>query len=754
MLNLKALYGGLLVLATLLAAGGCGQTQRTTDEEYLQKAKEYQAQGKLESAVIQLKNSLQKNPKNLEARLRLGEIYADLGFGDQAELELIRAKDLGTDAEALKILLGRALLLQGLYSRVLAEIYIGPKSPQENVPKILELQGRAQFGLRHFEDGCKLFEQAVEKDPRYIPAYWGLARCAAGRGRLDEARAELDKARTLEEKNSGTWTLLGDLERVTRRLPEAEVAYGYALKYKTDNLDALMGRAAIRIDNNKLAEASQDVDAAAKISGNHPAVNTLRGVIQFKQGKFAEAKTTFETALNTRPDYTPAVLWLGLTNFWQANYEQAARQFSQYLHDVPNATQVQALLALAQVRLGRGQEAEEILKALGNINIKDPQSLALIAQAHLSLGETDLAAIYLTKAVEQKPKAADLRVGLATTLSRKGKRAEAIEQLESAIQLDPTMITADVLLIRQLVQDRQFDKALQTVESLEKKQPQNPITFNLKGAVYLAKNDFANARKAFEQASALETSPASAALNLAKLDLLERKPDAARQRYQAVLAKDKTNLEAMMGLAAVAGSTGHESEYATWLETAAKVVPSAVQPRMLLANYYLKKNEVRKALATAQEIQTIDPDNTGALDLVGTAQLAGGEAQNAVTTYTKLARLNPKDPAVHYKLATAQAASQATSAARASLNKALALKPDHLPAEMLLASLELDRPADPSPVPQAHGRIWAARRHSHGAKAVCTGPKSLREGIGARSEWIAHGQGASSAQRRRQRRRG
>ncbi len=689
MIDPKILSGGLLMLGVLLSLSGCDQKKPLTDQEHVLKAKEFQDQDKLDAAVIELKNALQRNPKNSEARLRLGEVYASQGLGQQAEQELARAKELGIDNETLKVPMGQALLLQDLYPRVLAEIRVGPKSPKDNVPKILEIQGRAQFGLRHIEDGCMLFAQSLEKDPQYVPAYWGLARCAAERGKLDEARAELDKAKTLDGKNSGTWTLLGDLERGAKRLPEAEVAYGNALKYKPQSLDALLGRAAVGVDNNKLADASRDIDAAAKVSRDHPTVNALRGVVEFKQGKFAEAKTSFETVLSRRPDYLPAVLWLGLTNFWQGNYEQAIQQFARYNQGVPNATQVQALLALSQTRLGRGPEAEEILKALSNVNIKDPQSLALLAQAHMSLGETDIAAAYLGRAVEQKPEVAGLRVELATTLSKSGKRAEAIEQFENAIQLDPTMVTADVLLIEDLIRERQFDKALQAVESLEKKQPKNPVTFNLKGAVYLGKNDVVNARKSFETAAGLETNTVTAALNLAKLDLLEKKPEAAQQRFQAMLTKDKTNVQAMMGLAAVAALTAKESESVTWLETAAKVAPSAVQPRLLLANYYLKKNDVRKALAIAQETQAINPNNTDVLDLLGSAQLAVGETQNAVMTYSQLARLMPNNPAVYYKLASAQAASQTTGAARLSLNRALALKPDHLPSEMLLASVEL-----------------------------------------------------------------
>lgn len=688
MFSLKALSGGVLTLAFLLAAGACDQTKHFTDQDFLQKAKEFQAQGKLESAAIQLKNALQKNPKNLDARLRLGEIYTDLGLGEQAELELNRAKELGADPRALEIPMGQALLLRGLYQRVLSEIKPSPESPPGDIAKILVIQGRAQLGLLHLEEACKLFAQSVEKDPRYVASYWGLADCAAARGKLDDARVELNKALQLDDKNSETWARFGHLERAAKRWPEAESAFANSFKYDSGNVGALLGRAVVRIENNKLDEASKDIDDASRLSRNHPLLNQLHGVVQYRQGKFAAAETSFQSVLKTRPDYLPAILWLGLTNFAQGNYESAGKQFGQYARSVPSV-RVQALLGLVQAKLGRGQEAEETLRVLRNVDVRDPQSLAILADAYTFIGETDLAAKVLTKAVQQEPEAANLRVALATTLSQKGDRAQAIEQLENAVRLDSEMVNADVLLIQNLIRDKQFDKALAAVAALEKKQPKNPTTFNLRGAIYLAKNDVGNARANFEQALKLDATSATAALNLAQLDLLQKNPEAARQRFQSIVEKDKKNVPAMLGLAGVAAATSQESEYVAWLEKAVKAGPSVVRPHVLLANYYLYKNDVQKALALARDAQTANPNNGQILDLLGTAQLAGGEAENATVTYGKLAKLFPKNPVAHYKLATAQAAANNLGGARASLKSALALKPDHLDSEILLGSVEL-----------------------------------------------------------------
>jgi len=65
-----ALSMGLLII---LGLWGCGDS--TTSEEYFSRAEEYLAKGDLPAAAIELRNSIREDPKNAEARLRLGELH-------------------------------------------------------------------------------------------------------------------------------------------------------------------------------------------------------------------------------------------------------------------------------------------------------------------------------------------------------------------------------------------------------------------------------------------------------------------------------------------------------------------------------------------------------------------------------------------------------------------------------------------------------------------------------------------------------
>jgi len=236
---------------------------------------------------------------------------------------------------------------------------------------------------------------------------------------------------------------------------------------------------------------------------------------------------------------------------------------------------------------------------------------------------------------------------------------------------------------------KEYDKALQAIANLEKKLPNNPVTHNLRAAALLGKQDRGGARKALEQALAIDPKFFPAAVNLARLDMQDKKPDAARKRFEAVLEKDKSNVRAMMALADLAAAQKQEKDYLGWLEKAAKADPKAIPPRAGLVRYHLAKKDNGKALSVAREAVNANPDSPEALNLLGATQMAAGEKENAQSTFAKLAEKAPESPDAHLRLAMVQMATKKYAEARATLNKALQLKPDHFQSLDALLRLEL-----------------------------------------------------------------
>jgi putative PEP-CTERM system TPR-repeat lipoprotein len=676
----------LVAIIALPIVSGCDRIGGSTPQQHIQKAKDSQSKGDLRASIIELKNALQKSPDNAEARLLLGEIYVKTQQGQNAEKELVLAQKLGGDKESIKVLLGQALLMQELYDRVLKEITPSSGVSPMNIAKIQLLHGEAQLGLGHMEQGCDLLKQSSQNDSAYIPTYWGLARCAAAKNDFDQAKALLDQALKLDANNTSTWMWLGKLAQARNDPKAAEVAYASVLKIAPDHVDAHLSLALLHLSADKFDAAQTEIAAARKMEPGNLRTKYLQAVLDFRQTKYASARDNLQEVLQKAPNHMPSIQLFGMVAYQLGNYEQAAQNLTKALNEFPNSVSVRKSLAAALIKTGQPDRALKTLNPLLTAKTQDPGALALAGEASMQANEPAKARDYLKMATAIDPKNAKLRTALGVSYMAAGDSAHGMAELESVAATGAGQNSADTLLISIHLRNREFDKAFAAINLLEKKTPNNPVVYSFRGATYAAKNDFVNARKNFDQVLILDPANNEAAMNLALLDLYEKNPQAARKRYEAILAKDKNNLAAMMGLVNLASD---KKEAVILLERAVRANPSALQPRRLLAEHYLKNNEPQKAMGLAREAQTANPDSADVLSLLGATQLAVGETENALTTYDKLVKMTPKSPLAHYKLALVQAAAKNPGAAKSSLSKALELKPDYLEAQATLISLEL-----------------------------------------------------------------
>jgi putative PEP-CTERM system TPR-repeat lipoprotein len=206
----------------------------------------------------------------------------------------------------------------------------------------------------------------------------------------------------------------------------------------------------------------------------------------------------------------------------------------------------------------------------------------------------------------------------------------------------------------------------------------------------LAKKDFAAARLAFERALAIDPTFFPAAASLAGLDMTDKKPDDAKKRFDAVLAKDPKNSQAMVAVAELAARSGaSNSDVAALIGKAIDANPTESGPRLLLIEFYLKGKELKPAMLAAQNAVAALPDNLDVLDGLGRVQMASGEPNQAITTFTKLAAMQPLSPNPFLRLADAQSLAKNKDAATQSLRKALEIKPDLIEAQRGLIMLSL-----------------------------------------------------------------
>lgn len=679
-----------IALVFLSAAGlsGCDRISSLTEQEHIQRAKDFEAKGDFKTSIIELKNAVQKNPDSAQARLLLGQIYLKIGQGAEAEKELQRAQSLGVGENSIKPQLAESLLQQGEFQRLLDEVALTGRESAANKSRLLSLFGDAKTGLRQLKEACALYEESLKVDASNVTAHWGLANCAYAGGKVADAYGHIRKALEIDPGNAASWMLLGDLELAEKKPDAAEAAYSSALKHDATNVAALFKHASLMLSKGRTDAAQQDLDTIRRVAPEHYLGSFLQALLHFAADKTDPALEATLRSLKTRPDHVPAYLLLGILQYNKKSYGQAAKTLTQYLQQVPGSVDARKILAAIHLKAGEPEQTLAVLKPLLAARADDPQLFALAAEAYMLLEDPEAASGLYERASDLVPADAALQTQLALSRMASGDTAQAITGLERAARGETGDLQPGFVLALHYLRSNAPDKALETLAKLEKTFPDDPSLHNMKGAAYGSMNDPANARRSFERALALAPDYFSAARNLAQLDLSEGKPADARRRYEAILAKDAKNVRAMVAVAQLASREGKTDEYLSWLNKAAQTDSKAIQPRQLLARHYIEHAQGEKALALAREVIAANPDSAAALTLLGKTQLSLGQNENALSTFTRLIQDAPASADAYYHLALAQRALKQPDKARASLKKALEQRPDYLPAHETLIALE------------------------------------------------------------------
>jgi putative PEP-CTERM system TPR-repeat lipoprotein len=678
-----------LVLATSIALPGCDRAAtQHSEQEHIQRAKDFEDKGNLKGSVIELKNALQRNPNSAQARQLLGQVYLKAGMGAEAEKELTKAEKLGVSRESIKLQLGEALLLTGEYKRVLDEIHPGEQTSKANLGRIWQLRADALFMQGKLKDACNLYQQSLDTNTSNPPTYWGLAQCAVAERDRTKARKWLDAALKIKDRQSRTWVLIGGVEQLDQDIEGALAAYSNALKLAPENLEALLSRATINLRLDRMEAARTDIEKVRKLSPQSLGANYLQALFKFKEKKYPEARSPLQEALKIAPDYLPALFLGSSIEYALGNLETAESHIKKVLRAAPHNRNALRMLATIQLRQGNADDAARTIAPIDLEKTKDVGLYAVAGEIAMAKKEFAKAASHFEKAAELSPENAAILTGLGITRLAQGD-SRAMTDLQEAADIGSPDNRVDSVIILSHLRQKQFDAALASIAELEKKQPQSPLVWNYRGAAYQGKKNLPKARDSFNTALKLDPTFFPAAANLAQLDLAEGQPAQARKRFERILQTEPKHLQAMLAMADLNRMEKDEKAYVSWLEKAAKVHPQAIPPRAALARFYLTQKETQKALDLARETVIANPDNPEALNLLGSTQLATGDRTNAIATFTKLAEKAKQSPSALMRLALAQIADKNMAAARVTLQKALQLKPDHLPSQEAMLRLEL-----------------------------------------------------------------
>ncbi len=673
----------IFLVTVLTACGG------DSPEEYIARAKQFIAESSYDAATIELKNALQVDSKSAEARWLLGKSYLDSGDILSAEKELERSLTLGWSRDDVLPAMASVMMATGKFAEI--DKLDGTGLTPQSEASLTATKAMAAMALGKNRKAKKLIEHALSKAPESSDALLAKAKILASQGDLPGADAVLDKLLLLHPESGQGWELLGDLRMGQQKLDESEVAYSHAIEFMQNNYGSLFKRALLylRLENYDAAQA--DTNKLLAIAPQHPRPNYIQGLLEFRAGNYPETITALSLAEPAAEQFPLVLFFLASAQLIEGHIDQASVQAVAFNNLVPESIRGRTLLATIRLQQGDVEEVQDLLGPVLAANPDNVGALNLMANALLRDGRINEGITLLSRVAELQPDSPVAQVRLGAGLLLDGNTDDAAQHMESALELAPEFQQADILLVMNHLQKKDYEAAIDAAQAYKSRHLASVTPYNLLGRVYLESGRQDDAVASFKKALAIDAADPAANHNLAQLAVLDGDLATARRYYDTILDGRENFLPALMQLALLDARENKGEELVAHLEQAIAAHPANLQPRLLMARYQLSQGRSDKVASVFSDLDPVQQKSPQVLQLMAMALLSGNENEEAQYTLEQLAESVPDTAPLHQMMANAAAGSGDNKRAERELNKALELDENYLPARLALARMALSR---------------------------------------------------------------
>lgn len=309
------------------------------------------------------------------------------------------------------------------------------------------MRGLYREGLGDSEGALEDFNTAIDTDPAFSDAYLSRGKNHLAAMRPKPALQDFDKVIRLDPENFEAYTQRG---RLTSNVQFALKHFAKAIELNPRAPEPYFYR-------GRLLEAAGDVPSAIEnyatiIEDVHPGYTEAyirRGEIMLSRGLDNIGMKDFDTIITRWPTRKTEVdFHLGTIRFNQQQFEEAIPHLEAFLRVVTDRVDVQKMLGIALVNVGRPSDAALNLRHVLDSTPDDTEVMLFLAQAYRNMAKDaetpeaqmdslTLATSLLDGALEHSPENTEVMSELASTLVSQGNLVEAATHYRKILKLNP-----------------------------------------------------------------------------------------------------------------------------------------------------------------------------------------------------------------------------------------------------------------------------------------------------------------------------
>ncbi len=497
------------------------------------------AEADYNGAVLQMQQAIALDPNRWESHLNLGLLQMRINQPDAAEASFKKAVALSPNSLSAQLALGNFYQSRNRFAEAEKQfrsaIAADPKNPEPRaeLARLFMAEGKPA-------DAEQLLVQSKPDFPDDSVGYRMLGDFYFATGNYDKAIAEYSSLFAEHPKDPQVKKNYIQLLILKDRLDEAQKLDDEFLKGSPSDDDALIFRGQIQIRQNRAVEAVQTLQTVIRNDPDNAVAHYHLGVAYDQMGDLSHAQSEWQSAVRVNPELVEAhgaLATLALRNNDMTALDQAATQIITLKPGSPDGYALRSIANINRKQFGKAQddiqkaisvapESSIGYKQMGNLQLaqqkygdaeksyqqaldRDPSSgdaLGGMMNAYLAQQQPDKAVAAANTQIAKVPNSSAFYDLLGTVLFNSKKDLPGAEAaLKKAAQLDKNNSDALNKLGQVLIAEGSFDAAIATYQNSQRDNPHEPIFSILLGELYESKQDWNDAKQAYQKA--LEISP-------------------------------------------------------------------------------------------------------------------------------------------------------------------------------------------------------------------------------------------------------
>lgn len=417
---------------------------------------------KLADAQDTLEKTTRDHPRNAAARGYLGLVRARLGDTKGAQSDFEAAIALNPGSAFIRLPFAGMLRATGrldLANKMISEaIRIDPSDARywAELGDILVQQ-------KNLEKAIQAYQTTLKLDSSFSGTRTNLAAAQAMLGQSGEAKQTLGSSSN-PNVDAGTWIKIGIADEEKGRYGEAEKAYRKAAELDPKSTEAWYRLGGCLARTNRSGDAEKAFRTAIVINPNWGSAWWGLGEVLQSRGDKQPAIEAFQKATSLEPKLTVAWRSLAYLLLEKKDFRGAAEVLQKIVELEPNASNDWPLLADALIKLQRMDEARMALERAEQVAPKNILTLQSGATYYGMRGEYLKSLGYTDRALEIDSASANSWSNKGYSLLKLQRYNEAIEAIQTAINLQPDFANAWINLGEANLRAKQLGKAITVLE--------------------------------------------------------------------------------------------------------------------------------------------------------------------------------------------------------------------------------------------------------------------------------------------------